>query len=360
MAINFPSKLGAIENFEVYRMENFERMIAAKEMDFKYGQNIKLNFDFDLSQSMDGKVSTIVRGFGADILFGAENLPSDFLRKELNGSKLDYFHNAFFNDVLVVRIKDEIDEEIAIERFFDGQVISKVFVFAARDSRARINFVLDSDGSHYCAEDFFLVGGENSFVDLKFIQNSKSENFFGRRIYELRDNSIMKSREFIFGNSNVIWRGEHKMSGMASNAETIVSFLGLPGKVLDINGESLHLAPEGVSRIHTKGVLAGGNVTLTRSLIKIDSSAHLSDGYEKHDVLLLGKAESNAIPNLEINNHNVKCSHGTSSGKISPESLFYLMSRGIGERDAKRELVKGFLGAHGNEMIENKIMEVVG
>jgi len=55
------------------------------------------------------------------------------------------------------------------------------------------------------------------------------------------------------------------------------------------------------------------------------------------------KSEFNAKPELEIYADDVKCSHGSTSGSIDENSIYYLMTRGISEMDAKQLLIKGFL-----------------
>ena len=78
--------------------------------------------------------------------------------------------------------------------------------------------------------------------------------------------------------------------------------------------------------------------------IFVDSQAQKTDGYQLSRALLLSdKARFFSKPELEIYADDVKCSHGSSSGSIDNESIFYLRSRGINETDAKEMMIKGFL-----------------
>ena len=54
------------------------------------------------------------------------------------------------------------------------------------------------------------------------------------------------------------------------------------------------------------------------------------------------EAEANAIPNLEINNNEIKYNHGSSIGQIDKEQLFYLQTRGLSEEEAKRKIIEGY------------------
>ena len=76
----------------------------------------------------------------------------------------------------------------------------------------------------------------------------------------------------------------------------------------------------------------------------MDSKAQKTDGYQLSKALLLNEqAEFNAKPELEIYADDVKCSHGSASGSLDENSIFYLMSRGLDQKTAKELLINGFL-----------------
>jgi len=79
--------------------------------------------------------------------------------------------------------------------------------------------------------------------------------------------------------------------------------------------------------------------------------------------LLSDKAQVHAKPQLEIYADDVRCSHGCTVGQFSPESLFYLRSRGIGENEAKKLLVEAFLfdvtDNISNEVIQNHVKQLI-
>ena len=83
--------------------------------------------------------------------------------------------------------------------------------------------------------------------------------------------------------------------------------------------------------------------------IFVNSKAQKTDGYQLSKAILLNKdTEFNAKPELEIYADDVKCSHGSTSGNIDENSIFYLMSRGLSYEQSKKLLTNGFL----NEVIE--------
>ena len=80
-----------------------------------------------------------------------------------------------------------------------------------------------------------------------------------------------------------------------------------------------------------------------RGLIRVEPTAPKSNGYQKADMLLLGKdAQADPIPELEIKNDDVTCTHSATVGRVNTEDLFYLMSRGLNREEATRALVEGF------------------
>ena len=69
-----------------------------------------------------------------------------------------------------------------------------------------------------------------------------------------------------------------------------------------------------------------------------------TDGYQLSKAILLNKeSEFNAKPELEIYADDVKCSHGSASGSLNEDSIFYLMSRGLSYQQSRELLINGFL-----------------
>jgi Fe-S cluster assembly protein SufD len=98
-----------------------------------------------------------------------------------------------------------------------------------------------------------------------------------------------------------------------------------------------------------KSVLNENSKGVYQGKIYVNSKAQKTDGYQLSRALLLSDdVEFNAKPELEIYADDVKCSHGSTSGNIDENSIFYLMSRGLSNSQSKRLLTNGFL----NEAIE--------
>ena len=78
-------------------------------------------------------------------------------------------------------------------------------------------------------------------------------------------------------------------------------------------------------------------------MIYVAPGAQKTDGYQANRNLILNsKARADSIPGLEILADDVRCTHGATVGKIDPDMIFYLLSRGIPYADAEQLVVEGF------------------
>lgn len=110
-----------------------------------------------------------------------------------------------------------------------------------------------------------------------------------------------------------------------------------------------HKAEHGTSRQMFKGVLQGRSESVFDGLVKVYEQAQKIDAQQQNRNLLLGKlALAHSNPRLEIHADDVKCTHGSTVGKLDDEALFYLNTRGIGHVDAQGILTFAFA----NEMLK--------
>jgi Fe-S cluster assembly protein SufD len=105
-----------------------------------------------------------------------------------------------------------------------------------------------------------------------------------------------------------------------------------------------HLTENTKSYQLIKSVLDDGSKAVYQGKIFVNPEAQKTDGYQLSKAILLNEAsEFNAKPELEIYADDVKCSHGSSSGSLNEESIFYLMSRGLNYQQSRELLINGFL-----------------
>lgn len=131
-----------------------------------------------------------------------------------------------------------------------------------------------------------------------------------------------------------------KLIGNNSSQKTINLFKA-NNEEISIETTSEHTGKNTNSRIETKGTLTKSTAT-TKGMVKINSEADESDGYQKSDLLILDDSKVISIPDLEIHNHNVTCSHGSTITKLDQDQIFYMQSRGLNKEDAEKEIINGF------------------
>ena len=105
-----------------------------------------------------------------------------------------------------------------------------------------------------------------------------------------------------------------------------------------------HLTENTKSYQLIKSVLEDSSRAVYQGKIFVNSKAQKTDGYQLSKAILLNKdSEFNAKPELEIYADDVKCSHGSASGSLNEDSIFYLMSRGLNYQQSRELLINGFL-----------------
>ena len=104
-----------------------------------------------------------------------------------------------------------------------------------------------------------------------------------------------------------------------------------------------HVSPDCHSDFLYKGALQDQSRIVWRGMIKVDPKAQKTDGYQRNDNLLLSDvARSDSIPGLEIEADDVRCTHGSTSGRVDEELIFYARCRGYTRKEAIRMIVAGF------------------
>jgi Fe-S cluster assembly protein SufD len=112
---------------------------------------------------------------------------------------------------------------------------------------------------------------------------------------------------------------------------------------LDHDTQQNHFAPNTTSDLLFKGALMEQSRSVWQGMIYVAPGAQKTDGYQANRNLVLSRqARADSIPGLEIMADDVRCTHGATVGKIDPDELFYLRSRGIRLPEAERLIVAGF------------------
>ncbi|HID22351.1 MAG TPA: Fe-S cluster assembly protein SufD [Planctomycetaceae bacterium] len=115
-------------------------------------------------------------------------------------------------------------------------------------------------------------------------------------------------------------------------------------QTLSFYTQQTHRAHRTRSDLLYKDVLRDRSRVVWRGMIKVFPEAQQTDGYQRNDALLLSDScRVDAIPGLEIEADDVRCTHGTTAGRVDEEQILYCMCRGLTEREAMHMIVGGFL-----------------
>ncbi len=216
--------------------------------------------------------------------------------------------------------------------------------------------------------------GENSCLKLiDYFSNNTAKNFINIFYnFNLESNSILKNYKIDkFRNNNLKYSFNNIEQNNNSVSETFILSAGsdyIKNEInCNLNGEyssafingifSLkenqqheirttinHLVENTKSYQLIKSVLGKNSKSVYQGRIFVSSKAQKTDGYQLSKAILLDEtSEFNAKPELEIYADDVKCSHGSASGSLNEDSIFYLMSRGLSYQQSKELLINGFL-----------------
>jgi Fe-S cluster assembly protein SufD len=127
------------------------------------------------------------------------------------------------------------------------------------------------------------------------------------------------------------------------------------------NTHQHHKAPFCRSDLLYKSALQDKSRTVWRGMIKVDEGAQRTDAYQRNDNLMLSRdARADSIPGLEIEADDVRCTHGSTSGRVDDQQLFYAMTRGYTRKEAVRMIVEGFFQQVFDRITIESVREALG
>ncbi len=163
-----------------------------------------------------------------------------------------------------------------------------------------------------------------------------------------------------FGSARGKVRMETNLAGPGSEARVTGGYAGGKGQHLDYDTTQEHAAPNTNSDLAFRGVLAAGATAVWRGMIRVDPGAQNTDAFqESRNLLLSTEAHADAIPGLEIEADDVRCTHAAAVAQIDKEQLFYLTSRGLDPAEAKSLIIEGFLESLVERLAEGPVRDEI-
>ncbi|CAN2198062.1 SufB Cysteine desulfurase activator SufB [Candidatus Nanopelagicaceae bacterium] len=244
----------------------------------------------------------------------------------------------------------------------DTAELSRVQIRLGEHAKATV--ILENTGDTHLAEDLEIILAPGS--DLTFIS---LQEWSAKTVYAATHNAII-DRDATFKAIHVTVGGDVvrilpkvEFVGPGASADLQGIYFATAGQFFEHRMHVDHAVPHAKSNVNYKGALAGDKAhTVWIGDVYIRAAAEGTDTYElNRNLLLTDGARADSVPNLEIETGEiVGAGHASTTGRFDDEQLFYLMSRGIEEADARRLVVRGFfnevISLIGNEEIQERLM----
>ena len=354
----FPNK-----KFENWKFSDINQIIKKNIGELSFYNNYSLSNKIDTSIFIDGlehNKIVFINGRVEKIDFTFEDKdkieinedskPKDKL--ENNNSLID-LNSAFINKSYKILIKENysLNKPLIVYHTSNNKVESK-------NINLRLEFELEQNSSLRLI-DLFNDNSKKNFINIFYnfdlkkdavLKNYKIDKTQNKNIkYSFNninqdENSI--SETFILSAGSDFMKNEINcnLNGKYSSAFVNGIFSLTNNQQHEIRTTINHLAENSKSYQLIKSVLGKESKAIYQGKILVNSIAQKTDGYQLSKAILLDEtSEFNAKPELEIYADDVKCSHGSASGSLDENSIFYLMSRGLNYQQSKELLINGFV-----------------
>jgi Fe-S cluster assembly protein SufD len=158
-----------------------------------------------------------------------------------------------------------------------------------------------------------------------------------------RDGDLV-SQSVAFGGEYARVRTDSTLVGKGASSRLLAAYFGDGSQMHDFRTVQAHTGPKTVSDLLFKGAVANTSHSVYTGLIRIEKGAVGANAFQTNRNLVLDDgAHADSVPNLEIEESDVRCSHASAVGPIDEEQRFYLESRGVPPEVADRLITVGFL-----------------
>ena len=374
IAKGFPSR-----KFENWKFSDMNQIIKKNIGELSFYNDYSLSNKIDTSVFIDelehnkivfinGRVEKIDFAFEDKdkIEINEATKPKDKL--ENNNSLID-LNNAFIDKNYKILVKENysFNKPLIVYHTSNNKIKSK-------NINLRLEFELEKNSSLKLV-DFFKDTSEKNFINIFYNFNLKKDAILKNyKIDKIQNNNIKYSfnninqdensvsETFILSAGSDFLKNEINcnLNGKYSSAFVNGIFSLTDNQHHEIRTTINHLTENTKSYQLIKSVLGKDSKAVYQGKILVNSIAQKTDGYQLSKALLLNEtSEFNAKPELEIYADDVKCSHGSASGSLDENSIFYLMSRGLSHKQSKELLINGFVLEVIEKITDNEIKNLV-
>ena len=294
-------------------------------------------------------------------------LKDNFMSKCLNPSEDKYIalHNALLsNGTLIIIPKNVNENETITINIYNSQEseFNSVLIIAEEYSKATIVLQKTSnDNNLFTSDTLEIIAKEGSTLNIIQVQdlNIKTSNLSNIKAI-LDNNATINFIDAGLGSKFFKSKNTTILQGTGSECNNYSLNFSSLNQCFDINSSAIHKSPSTKSKIISTNIVDDNSKLIFNGLIKIEKDAANSQAYQKEENLLLNSnAEVCPIPNLEIDNYDVTCSHAATTTNIDEEKIFYLMSRGLTEEQSIKSVTKGFFNKFLDIIKEPLVLETV-
>ena len=379
-----PSALDAIRAEALAKYESLE-WPARTEENWRFGSWKEANLSnlepvgegmgADLPEALEGMQrfvfhnAKLIAG-SADSVMSLADVPELLpqTQSRLGSPKLSALHRAQSSHGIVIKTAARADIEIVHLVSGEGLLTPTVVIIADDGAKIRVveRFISvnDSDATTVlCGAE--LIAGQGAKVTYLVTQelNASSKLI---RLADSRLEALAHAKQAVI-HTGARWVREETYStvdGMEARSEILSVAVPTTGQEYDQRTFQHHGARDTYSDLLFKNTLFGEAKTIFSGLIFVDDGAHGTDAYQTcRNLMMTNECEANSMPGLEINADDVKCSHGSTSARVSDEEIFYLQARGIDSKSARNLVAQGFsieaIEKLEDEQLEKLAIEVV-
>ncbi|CAK8053530.1 Fe-S cluster assembly protein SufD [Eupransor demetentiae] len=238
--------------------------------------------------------------------------------------------------------------ELSLDHLSDKDQIARILVLAGQDSEFKIMQHLRSVGEEksklsLVVEVLTQRGAKVTYANLDSL-NQGTQSFINRQA-QVGNDSRVDWVNAAFNNGNTISRLSTNLIGNGSASQSDVAAFTNRKQVAGFVTEIENLGRHTVGHIFQRGIILNSSALVFNGIGRIIKGAKGSDAQQESRVLMLSKrGRGEANPLLLIDENDVTAGHAASVGRVDADQLYYLMSRGLPERVARKLVIRGFVG----------------
>lgn len=273
------------------------------------------------------------------------------------GELFSDLNTALFDNALIIKIQDgkvnPVPLQIISVTTGEGVISNtRMFIDAEKSSQSEIIQTFVSKDADRCFTNNILEAfvAENAHLTIHKAQAESDANF------HISTESVLQEQNSVFKINTVtlsggLTRNNINIAVAGQNCETHMNgaIITAGQQVVDNHTFVDHQVSNCFSNENYKYVLNGNSTGVFNGRVVVQQDAQVINAYQNNgNILLSDTAQMNSKPELEIYADDVKCSHGSTTGQLDEEAIFYLQARGISADNAKKLLVRAFI----NEILE--------